>query len=57
MLEAGCRSGAELVVNEHDFTLIMGTRRDIEIQPEGISPVVHLLHDAQSSVVALPFVF
>lgn len=40
-------------MNEHDFTLIMGTRRDIEIQPEGRSPVVHLLHDAKGAAALL----
>lgn len=53
MLKAGFRSGAELVVNEHDFTLIMGTRRDMEIQPEGRSPVIHLLHAAKGAPALL----
>ena len=53
MLKAGFKSGAELVVNEHDFTLIMGTRRDIEMQPGGRSPVVHLLHDAKGAPALL----
>ena len=47
MLQANFKFGAELVASEHDFTLIMGTRRDREMQPRGRSPVVHLLHDAK----------
>ena len=53
MLKAGFGSGAELVVNEHDFTLIMGTRRDIEMQHGGRSPVVYLLHDAKGAPALL----
>ena len=53
MLKAGFKSGAELVVNEHNFTLIMGTRHDTEMQPIGRSPVVHLLHDAKGAPALL----
>lgn len=53
MLKAGFKSGAELVVNEHNFTLIMGTRHDTEMQPRGRSPVVHLLHDAKGAPALL----
>ena len=47
LLKAGFKSGAELMVNEHEFTLRMCTRRDTEKQPDGRSPVVHLLHGAK----------
>lgn len=53
MLKADFRSGAELMVNKHDFTLIMSTRRDIKIQPEERSPVIHLLHDAKGAPALL----
>lgn len=53
LLKAGFESGAELMVNEHESTLMMCTRRDIEKQPDGRSPVIHLLHGAKGAPALL----
>lgn len=51
--KAGFKSGGELILNEHDSTLMMCTGRGAEKQPDGRSPVVHLLHGAKGAPALL----
>ena len=53
LLQAGFESGAELAVNGNNSTLVMCTRRDTGRQPEGRSPVVHLLHGVKGAPALL----
>ncbi|KAL8791268.1 MAG: hypothetical protein Q9213_000225 [Squamulea squamosa] len=53
LLKAGFKSTAELIVKEHDSTLMMCAQHDIKKQSNGRSPVVHLLHGAKGAPALL----
>jgi acyl transferase domain-containing protein/NADPH:quinone reductase-like Zn-dependent oxidoreductase/SAM-dependent methyltransferase/acyl carrier protein len=54
LVKAGFESGADLMVDEQESTLILSTRRvTTDDQPDGGSPVVHLLHGSKGAPALL----